>query len=419
MMTEYSLQNIKLEIPTYVKRRDAKGKAYYNYEIMVTCPAPFKRWKVERRYCQFLDLYAFFSGTRKLKVDFPRPSLMQFSLSKSQLAKLRIKNLEKFLIELLRYPDLRVPEMDKLYTFLDVDLMVDEMDRDSDFGDVRKELFPDLDLPEDVCRDRPGSDKRDPPRDRNDTEDNIKLTSSFNSEFRPTDDLSTDVMSSPARILASVASFHQENETKEWRYNVSADGLKEALRNNDKKAVAELLKKSKSLAVQVDEAGNPMIYTAALYGVIELGIALIKAGADPQSVNRQGLSAMDIAFDPWREAIQRYIDHRDQERLMAESCKYIKVHTIVTKNERGSLGLNIVRTTDNMPLVLGFTSAIAPSDGGMEVAGRPDIRPNDVICGVNGVEITELNTAVSLIRSSGNSVELTLLRRALTPEGIT
>jgi hypothetical protein len=430
MMTEYSLSSIKVEIPSIIKARDSsKGKAYYNYQIVVTSPSPFKRWKVDRRFGQFMDLFAFFSGTRRIKTDFPRPSILQFSLSKGTLAKQRVKALEAFLKELLSHADLRVPEMDQLYSFLDVELMTDDaMERDSDFGDVRKELFPDMrshdgrDGSEDeqspaataVARAAAAVGAADDRRSDADSDDVVKLASSFNSEFRPTDDLSTEpnLISSPARVLCSVASFRQESETKERQYNVTADGMKEALRNNDKNAVTELLKKSKSLATQVDDAGNPMIYTAALYGAIDLGIALIAAGADPQSVNRQGISAMDIAFDPWREAIQRFVDHRAETRFNAGVCRYETIVTVVKKGPTGSIGLNIVRTTDNsLPLVLGCTKPVSEGTEYGAAICIPAIKPNDIIIAVNGTAVADLNSAVTIIKASPHEVELTLSRR--------
>lgn len=412
MMTEYTLQTIKIEIPSFVKARDKKGNSYYNYEIIATCPAPFKRWKVERRYGQFFDLYAFFCGTRKIKDVFPRPSIMQISFGKSKLAKLRREHLEAFLIELLGCPDLTMKEMNQLYHFLNVDLVVEDgMERDSDFGDVRKELFPDPLLSDDMDDEGgstglPGGEVSGSDLD----DDIVKLTTSFNSEFRPTEDLSTEHLSSSARILVSVASFQQGSDTKEWHYSVSADGMKEALRNNDKRAVSDLLKKSKALATKVDDAGNPMIYTAALYGAIDVGIALIKAGADPHSVNRQGISAMDVAFDPWREAIDKFIAKREEGRSK-ESCKYKTINTIARKNVTGSLGLNIAKTTDNMPVVLSIKCTECEERG-----QEPDIKPNDIITAVNGVSISDLGTAVNMIKAAANEVRLTLIRRVVVRE---
>lgn len=411
----YAMQAIKVEIPGFIKSRDKKGHSYYNYGIVVTCPAPFKRWKVERRYCQFLDLFTFFSGARRIKTQFPIKSILQFSWSKSKIAKSRRNYLEAFLVELLGCADLRVDELDRLYRFLDVELDEDGLHRDSDFGDLRRELFPEeqLEMEADQQTGSVASDTSD---------DIVKLTSSFNSEFRPTDDLNTDHLSSPARILLSVASFRQESDTKEWHYSVSADGMKEALRNNDKKAVVELLKKSKPLATQVDDAGNPMIYTAALYGAIDLGIALIKAGADPQAMNRQGISAMDVAFDPWREAIMRFIDDREQAR-MKDDCKYETVHTAIRKNAAGSIGLSIARTTDNMPLVLGLKATIRVAPEGSESSVTeadcvPDIKPNDIISAINGVTVQDVAGAVNMIKEAGLVVELTLTRRVALAENL-
>ena len=419
MMAEFSLQAVKVAIPSIQKARDAEGKAYYNYLVVVTVPSPFKRWKIERRFCQFFDLFKYFRGQRRIESPFPLPSITHFTFSKGKLAKLRVKKLEAFLVEVLGFTDLRVPEMQKLYSFLDIELLTDDsLGRDSDFGDVRKELFPDQysaagysDYADrstvNIYPIDPSTSKEGGSSDA-DCTDVIKLACSFSSEFRPTEDNSVDKLSSSDKALLAASSFYLEADKKERHYEVTAEGLKEGLRNNDVVAVQELLRKSKRLATEIDNAGNPMIYTAALYGAIELGIILISAGADPHTVNRQGISAMDIAFDPWRDAIQKFILKREQDRLNADICKYETIIVGIRKSNSGSIGLNIVRTTDNMPLVLGYKTDPALHE--TVDAVRAIVKPNDIICAVDGVEVKNLDSAVKMIKDAASNIELSLKR---------
>ena len=96
------------------------GNIYYKYLILCSSKSPEKTWMIERRFSAFYDLYNDISEKRKLKVKFPVPSLMQFSLSRYDLASSRKKKLEQFLEELIGIKDLTLMEADLLYDFLDV-----------------------------------------------------------------------------------------------------------------------------------------------------------------------------------------------------------------------------------------------------------------------------------------------------------
>jgi hypothetical protein len=110
---------VSVRIPSFDKAVDENGKHYYKYFIITTSKAPEKEWTIERRFCNFYDLFNGLSEARKLKMKFPSPSLLQFSLSQYDLASSRIKKLEKFLNELVKTKDLTEIESSLLYDFLD------------------------------------------------------------------------------------------------------------------------------------------------------------------------------------------------------------------------------------------------------------------------------------------------------------
>jgi hypothetical protein len=401
---EYALNLIKAEIPRFSKCKDVSGKGYYTYHIVVTSPCPFRRWSVDRRYCQFLQLYYYFTKIRKIKTKFPMPSILQniqLSLSKKALAATRIKILENFLIELLSIPDLTVNEMEQLYVFLDVDFN-DNGERDSDFQDVRKSLFPEIGSPGSAF-DSDTSFVDETQKNREVVQVGGEESNSMlrYSDIRVTNDLGMNSSESRSRSQEK-SSYHLEHDSKQRSYSVSVEGMKEALRNNDRTAVDELLKKAKRLATAVDDAGNPIIYTAALYGAVGLGIALVAAGADPHAVNKQGISAMDVAFDPWRTAVQDYIDRMIEEKLAAETSQFQVFKTVIVKDAKGSIGLNIVKSPDYMPVVLSVRES--------HTSIATVVKPNDVIVGVNEIMTTDFKEIIGLIKQSEGSVQLVLRR---------
>lgn len=105
-----------VSIPEFEKELDEAGKTYYSYTIQVTAVDPDRTWTVKRRFCQFYDLYNSISAARK--VNFPVPSLLQFSFSQYDLASSRIKKLERFLMDVLVMNDLTRPESLLLHDFL-------------------------------------------------------------------------------------------------------------------------------------------------------------------------------------------------------------------------------------------------------------------------------------------------------------
>lgn len=414
---------IHIEVSSFVKARDKRSnKAFANYQIVATVPSPFKRWKIERRYCQFEALYKYFCRNRRLKCAFPHSSLaktIQLSGSLSAMASTRLKPLEALLIELVELKDLTVKEINQLYSFLDVSGFVDNdlSQRDSDFGydDIRRDLFYEtISNPgtegENSTDDGAGG-STPPAIGRRKSREVIELNmdgSDSNirySDIRKTDDLHNH---SNNYDRGNCATEVPRNRI----YSVSSEGLKESLRNNDITAVKELLKKTNNLLVtQLDDAGNPAIYTAALYGAIELGCILISAGADPHVVNRQGISAMDIAFDPWRIAIQQYINKVNDEINLSEMLRYELIKVTVPRRQNGSLGLNIVKSTENTAVVVGYTalpsSITSPSDRLTEL---PAIRPNDVIYSVNDIISTDFDDTIQSIKNCPGSIQLTLQR---------
>jgi hypothetical protein len=413
------IPNIHIELASFVKARDRRSdKAYASYQIVVTIPSPFRRWKVERRFCQFQALYNFFAVNRKLQCKFPKPSVMntiKLSGSLSAMASARLRPLEAFLVEIVGLPDLTVNEINQLYPFLEIDSFGEFSYRDSDFDGVRCNLFENMSPPgteRDDSTDDSGSNREKNVVARDVIELNMDSSHSGlrYSDIRKTDDFA---VSSPGSSNWHASVERDNGESRQRVYSVSAEGMKEALRNNDSSAVRELLRKEPQLARRTDNAGNPAIYTAALYGTVELGVALISAGADPHAPNRQGISAMDIAFDPWRVAVSTYIARINEELTLSENLTFAMIKTVAVRRSNGSLGINIAKSPEGEAVVIGFNIDAGNVD---RSPGRdihvPDIRPNDVICGVADINTYNFNDTIEMIKSCTGPVKLTL-RRAL------
>lgn len=111
----------RVKISSVSKAKDTLGKTYYNYDIELEYPPSVTTRTIQRRFAQFSDLYTELTASRKLKVNFPSPSLLQFSLSKLDLANSRMGALEQFLVEVLSLNDLSPAEKNHVAMFLDID----------------------------------------------------------------------------------------------------------------------------------------------------------------------------------------------------------------------------------------------------------------------------------------------------------
>jgi hypothetical protein len=392
---------------------DAKSKSskivgdqpYFIYEIIVTNPSPFNRWLVHRRYNDFRELYNHFKIKcgRRLHTQFPGKSLIS---SGSALAEQRVPLLENFLFEVLSLPDITVKEIDRLYSFLEVRKNCFEVEP-GDHAEDASESNLDDDLDDDPPFDADDIDDMGRVKSRSVEKICVKETHDAMrySDVRETIDLGSG--SPHARFGAGAArSYSIESNSLHRTYSVTAEGMKEALRNNDLLAVREMLQKSKSLATDVDDAGNSVIYTAALYGSIDLALELITAGADPYAKNRQGSTAMEVAFEPWRIAVQEYM--AELERLKAEEhSPYLEFVAEVPKDANGSLGLNIVKSRDGLPVIFGFKSK--PNEAAVSPAASL-VMPNDVIIGVNDCVSQNFEALVSAMKSGVGIVRLRIRR---------
>jgi hypothetical protein len=382
-------------------------QTYFIYEIIVTNPSPFNRWLVHRRYNDFRELYKHFKIKcgRRLHTQFPGKSLIS---SGSALAEQRVPSLEDFLFEVLSIPDLTVKEIDRLYSFLEVRKNCFEVEPGDNAGDA-SDMNLDDDLDDEPSFEVDDIDGSDMNRMKSRSVEKICVKEAHDSmrysDVRETIDLGSG--SPHARYGAgAVRSYSIESNSLNRTYAVTAEGMKEALRNNDLPAVREMLQKSKSLATDIDDAGNPVIYTAALYGSIDLALELITAGADPFVKNRQGITAMEVAFEPWKIAVQEYM--AELERLKAdENSPFQEFVAEIPKDANGSLGLNIVKSREGLPVIFGFKSR---SNESAVPATASVVMPNDLIIGVNDCASKNFEDLVSAMKSSVGVVRLRIRR---------
>lgn len=380
-------------------------ESYYMYEIIVTNPSPFNRWLVSRRYSDFREVYKHLKVKcgRKLRTQFPGKSLIT---SGKALAGQRVPLLDDFLHEVLSLPDITVKEIDKLYSFLEVGKNCYNVEAGGS-SRIDSDALLDDDLHYDFDDDIATDGEMD--REASRSVEKICVKETLHpmrySDMRETLDLGAG---SPHSRFggAGGSSYTIESNSLHRTYAVTAEGMKEALRNNDLVAVREMLQKSKGLATDIDDAGNPVIYTAALYGSIELALELITAGADPYAKNLHGSTAMEVAFEPWKIAV---LDHiAELERLKAEENSPFQEFVVdITKDASGSLGLNIVKSREGLPLIVGFKPRSKDS-----TTPSPDslVMPNDVIIGVNECISQIFEELVHAIRCSEGVVRLRIRR---------
>eukprot|EP00602_Paraphysomonas_sp_CaronLab_P012466 CAMPEP_0185043656 /NCGR_PEP_ID=MMETSP1103-20130426/43023_1 /TAXON_ID=36769 /ORGANISM="Paraphysomonas bandaiensis, Strain Caron Lab Isolate" /LENGTH=340 /DNA_ID=CAMNT_0027583853 /DNA_START=406 /DNA_END=1428 /DNA_ORIENTATION=- len=193
-------------------------------------------------------------------------------------------------------------------------------------------------------------------------------------------------------------------------YAITSDGLKEAVKNNDMRGVRELLGKNPRLASYADSAGNPIIYSAALYGSVELSLVLIDAGADPLTKNRNGLCALDIALEPWKQAVMRYMVKK--QVLLQHSKSNVSITASLTKSLRG-LGMRLGRSPDGRAVIVGFKDMAGEDNPALTCS--PPLAICDVLCAVNSIACPKFEVAIELIQDVpvGETVEIRISRCAV------
>lgn len=456
------MEDIKVHIREPQVFKDGNDEKFIVYVVTVTVGTPYHRWEIVRRFSDFQNLYNFMtSKANKRHIDFHVPSL---SMAKHMLsfvnpkaeAKKRIPKLQNYINGLLTLPDLTMCEIDILKTFLNFDEheMFLDMERNSearlseDFGvantthldeitQVSRVLFQD-----ELQRDnRVFSTESDATVDDQDNESGntwrnvsgddkfprgiICITSS-SSDSLTTVETKTSKSNSliplpESTSLPEVTTAKRQShpplpysvspDGKNRSYAITSDGLKEAVRNNDVRGVKELLKVNPKLAAFSDSAGNPIIYSAALYGSVSMAVVLIDAGADPYCVNRNGLCAFDIALEPWRDAVMEHMVKRkaliqNHEALVTISVKLVK--------SKFGLGIRLGRNPDGHALIVGFANMPNDLPNPAKIC-TPPLEMCDIICSVNNMGSSSFETTVEGFKAAaiGDVVEMKIMRSLL------
>lgn len=432
------MNDARSEITGVSKVLDEYGKKHKAYAIVITVPSPFHSWQVLRRYTDFVKLYKCMTRQaypRRVPVEFPLPDLYMHTRSlffMTQIAMERLPALDAYLAALLRTDDLTIYEIDVLKQFINFDEHEDFLNRqtqcrspsfDSDFGSlppnsyldsVRQQLF------------REQSSASPTPRsseeyqhssvwksvDTNDDSSiarlecirvsNVDDGDAASLNYRPTIDTSLTPHDSRKHWRSASSCISPNYRT----YGISAEGLKEAIRSNDIEGAKRILANDIHLATALDNAGNTILYAAALYGSIQLGLLLIHAGADPFALGTSGVCAMDVALSPWREIILRAWE---KHRMRSASATPIIIETDVALSPVShSLGLHLGKAPDNRGIVVGFKRM--SDEQNPASLSNPSILICDVILAVNGIDCPTLEDAVSAVKSSEGSVHLKLQR---------
>lgn len=82
---------------------------------------------------------------------------------------------------------------------------------------------------------------------------------------------------------------------KSYEDATTGDGLREAIKAGDKKAVARILERDPSLAKYCDHSGQSLLHIACLFNHSAIALALVKAGAALDVKNQQDETPLDVA----------------------------------------------------------------------------------------------------------------------------
>lgn len=429
------MNDARSEITGLSKVFDEYGKKHKAYTIVITVPSPFHSWQVIRRYTDFVKLYKCMTRQvypRRVAVEFPLPDLYMHTRSlffMTQIAMERLPALDAYLAALLRVDDLTIYEIDILKQFINFDEHENFLNQqtqcrshsfDSDFGSlppssyldsVRQQLFAEQSA-------SPTPRSSDEHQHSSvwksvDTNDDTSISRLECVRISTVDDCDAASLNYRPTIDTSL-----QDSRKQWRsggtyigsdyrtYGVSAEGLKEAIRSNDIEGAKRILTSDVRLATALDSAGNTILYAAALYGSIQLGLLLVHAGADPFALGTSGVCAIDVALSPWREIILRAWE---KQRKRSASATPIIVETdVALSSVSHTLGLHLGKAPDNRGIVVGFKRML--DEQNPAALSNPSILICDVILAVNGVDCPTLEDAVSAVKRSNGSVHLKLQR---------
>ena len=443
------MEEIKVVIRDARIFKDGKGEHFVVYILNITVVSPFHTWEEIRRFSDFQKLYNFMtSKSNRRHIDATIPSLSPAKHVLSYIdprgeAKKRIPKLSKYINGLLSLPDLTMTEIDILKRFLNFEMyeMFLDMERNSDvrlsedFGvpnttqleditQVSKVLFLDepqreergISIESEISGDgvypECSNTWRIVPGERNTDEspDVVCITS------RSSDSLTTVETHSKSISSSSLPDAKASNrlpcmvtpDGKQRIYTVTSDGLKEAVRSNDVRGVKELLRMNPKLAAYSDSNGNPIIYSAALYGSVAMAILLIDAGADPYTVNRNGLCAFDIALEPWRHAVLEHMVKR--KALIRNRESVVSLSLRIAKTSLG-FGIKLGRNPDGHALIVGFKDMPTGQSNPAKCC-TPPLEVCDVIISVNNMGSLDFEGTLEALQgiAVGSSVDIKIMR---------
>ncbi|KAJ8600109.1 hypothetical protein CTAYLR_003469 [Chrysophaeum taylorii] len=251
-----------------------------NYQTyVVECSKEGKRWVIKRRYSAFDELRKTVSKECSLSSSFP--SKQWGKLSMSQTAKRR-DQLETWLGELCAGP---LPPLASraLASFVaeptDPAVPVVVEDATPPHWDESFMSSDPLAAPDEPPPQRP-------PDDHHDTEP--AAATSF------ADPGPAPVGAAPSFLLATTKT-----------YDVSGEGLRDAVKNGDLSGVRQILGSDPKLATYEDRQRESMLHLAALFNHTEIALALVQAGADPNVQNQNNETPLDLALPSLKSKITK------------------------------------------------------------------------------------------------------------------
>lgn len=367
------MEHASIEINGVQNCIDHDGNTYIAYLVRVTMSSPYHTWEIRRRFSEFMTLYnyitekssRYFNNSRIYNVSFMKH--MKSLLFTKELALKRMPILKSHLMAYLSLSDLSSDEKKILKAFVGFEeyenfiklfqFAGDSLLNSESVRGIAKNLFPsseDDDLGDESNRSQEGIDCKSVSGDSIDKsvqfDEVLRITcESFETDFRPTiiNNSFEGNGSAKKKHKLNVNTCFVSNDNKTRAYVINAEGLKEAIKNNDMKAVVEVLRRKPFLAQQNDMCGTPPIYTAAIFASIDIAKVLIHHGANPYATNQNGVCAMDVGLVVWKNAI----NVASSEYKQKESSDIFETSLSVGLH---GVGLILGKSEDNKAVIIGF-----------------------------------------------------------------
>ncbi|EFJ28022.1 hypothetical protein SELMODRAFT_227998 [Selaginella moellendorffii] len=103
------------------------------------------------------------------------------------------------------------------------------------------------------------------------------------------------VKQSPRLFFTGGQSVKAEDHAPCRSYDISGEGIREAIKNGDAGAVKNLLSKVRVDAKYTDKQGMSLLHLAAVFNLTEIAFMLLDSGAEAYSRNLQGETPLDCA----------------------------------------------------------------------------------------------------------------------------